>query len=135
MKNKMNDNDLVKMTTHDIQQSGWGVFTQTFIADHAGWLATIGVSGSTLKDTTQGIEGRELPLRDIAVDLKDNEHTAVITVGQNDDNVLVHEVRNVSRISFMNIENDVSTVLQIDAANGQTTTIKVSPPQADTRKL
>jgi len=135
MKNKTNNNDLLKMTTHDIQPSGWGVFTQSFSTEHAGWLATVGVSGSSVKEAIHGVEGRELPLRDIAIDLKDDQHVAVITIGQNDDNVLVHEVRNVSRISLMNIENDPSTLLQIDGANGQTTTLKVSPPLPDTRVL
>jgi len=132
MKSKTSNNDLLKMTTHDIQPSGWGVFTQSFSADHTGWLATVGVSGDSVKEAAHGIEGRDLPLRDVAIDLKDNQHVAVITIGQDDGNLLIHEVRNVSRISLMNIENDPSAVLQIDGANGQTTTLNLDVSAAPT---
>ncbi len=128
MDHQMNsNNDLVKMTTHDIQSSGWGVFAPTFSATHVGWLTSIGISGGKAEHAINAIEGRNLPLRDVTIDLKDNQKTAVITVGHDDDNLLTHEVRNVSRIAVFEIEDDKSVVLQIDDDGGQTTSVKLSP--------
>jgi hypothetical protein len=121
-------NVLVKMTSREIQASGWRSFAPTFTADYAGWLTTIGISGVDENGALNAIESRDLPLREVAMDLKDDQQTAIITVGY-DDNLLTHEVRNVSRIAVIQIEEDQSVVLHFGNAGGQTTTLKVSPTE------
>ena len=115
------------MPTHEILGDQWAEFFQTFTSEHSGWLATIGVEAHhSHHSKTVAIEGRELPLRDIAADLKDKEKTVVITVGGRGDELLTHEVRAVSHVRLTEDENGQESTLHFEAADGGTTTVTVS---------
>jgi hypothetical protein len=120
--------EMVSMSTHEILRDKWVEFFQSFTSDHSGWLVTLGVKARRNNHKAPAIEGRQLPLRDIAADLKDKENTVVITIGGRGDDLLTHEVRTVSHVRLTQAENDPSAILNIEAANGQTTTFTVSAP-------
>jgi len=120
--------EMASMSTHEILRDKWVEFFQTFTSAHNGWLVTLGVNARHNNHNTSGIEGRELPLRDISADLKDKENTIVITIGGRGEDLLTHEVRAVSHVRFSQTENDSGSILDIETADGQTTTLKVSAP-------
>ena len=120
--------EMVAMSTHEILRDKWMEFFQSFSSNHSGWLVTLGINAWHTKRQAAAIEGRQLPLRDIAADLKDKENTVVITIGGRGDDLLTHEVRTVSHVRLTQAENDPSAILNIETANGQTTTLTVSAP-------
>lgn len=123
-------NSAVRMTTREVPITEWPLFFPAFTADYAGWLTTIGVNSDPANksaDAINAIEGRDLPLRDFSFDQKDGEQTIVITAGRERDDLLIHEIQQVKRLSVLQVGDDQSIVLQFSDRDGQTTTVKVSP--------
>ncbi len=121
------------MSTREILRDKWMEFFKSFSSDHSGWPVTLGVKARRNNQKAPAIEGRQLPLRDIAADLKDKENTVVITIGGRGDDLLTHEVRGVLHVRLSQAENDPASILNIEAANGQTTTLTVSAPDSSNK--
>ena len=116
------------MSTRDILRDKWVEFFQSFASEHSGCLVTLRIKARNNNDNAAAIEGRQLPLRDIAADLKDKENTVVITLGGRGDDLLTHEVRTASHVRLSQPEKFPVSILQIEAVNGQTTTLTISAP-------
>ena len=123
-----NSKQTAVMATHEILRDQWMEFFRSFTNDHAGWPVTLAIKGRHNNHGAAAVEGRELPLRDIAADLKDKENTIVITIGGRGEDLLTHEVQGVSHVRLTQAENGPSVVLDIEAGNGQTTTLTASAP-------
>lgn len=118
------------MSTREILSDQWVEFFQTFTSDHDGSLVSIGIRGRQPKRANKAIAGkrevRELALRGISADLKDNEHTVTVTVGVSGDKVLRHAVQTVSHVRLTQTEDGIDSGVQIESANGQMTTVRLS---------
>jgi hypothetical protein len=121
------------MSTREILPDQWVEFFQSFTSDHDGWLVSVGVKGrqpKRAKYITGKREVRELPLRGIAADLKDKEHTVTVTVGTSKDKLLRHAVQTVSHVRLTQTEDGIDSGVQIESVNGQMTTVRLSTLRA-----
>jgi hypothetical protein len=118
----------MNMPTREIPRDEWVKFFQTFTSEHEGWLVSLGLRGRQPGHETADIAVRDLPLREIAADLKDKEHTIVIAVGAHEDDLLRHIVSEVSHVRLTRTKEGTDSALQIESANSQTTTLKLSAP-------
>jgi hypothetical protein len=116
------------MSIHEVLRDQWVEFFQTFTSEHAGELVSLGVDGRQPKHEIVDVEARELPLRGIAADLKDDESTVVISLGLSSDRLLRHSVLSVSHIYVNQTEGGFESALEIESRNGQTTTLNISVP-------
>ena len=116
------------MPTREVPRDKWVKFFRTFTKNHEGWLISLGVRGREPGHETVDIAARDLPLREIAADLKDNEHTVVITLRAHDDDLLRHVVSNVSRVRLTRTKEGTDSALRIESTNSQTTTLKLNAP-------
>ena len=70
------------MSTSEILEDKWSTFFETC-------TAVVITSRKNGRDTN-GVEGRELPLRVITTDLKARNNTVLITIGGRGDDLLAH---------------------------------------------
>src|ERR1041385_6364408 len=121
------------VSTREILPDQWVEFFQTFTSDHDGSLVSVAVKGRQPKRARPNAEKREvreLPLRGIAADLKDKEHTVTVTVGTSSGKLLRHAVQTVSHVRVIQTEDGVQSGVQIVSSNGQKTTVKLSAQRA-----
>jgi hypothetical protein len=123
------------MSTREILRDQWVEFFQNFTDDHNDWLIRIGLKGVQPRRTSAGPvvekkQARDLHLRGISADLKDNENTVTVTVGVSGDKLLRHEVQTVSHVRLIQAENGDDSRVQIESQNGQMTTVRLSPQLA-----
>jgi hypothetical protein len=117
------------MSTREILRDQWVEFFQSFTDDHNDWLVRIGLKGFQPKregHVTEKKQARELHLRGISADLKDNENTVTVTVGVSGDKLLRHEVQTVSHVRLIQTEDGNDSGVQIESLNGQMTTVRLS---------
>ena len=118
------------MSTREILPDQWVEFFQTFTSDHDGSLVSLSIKGRQPKRANKAIAGkrevRDLALRGIAADLKDNEHTVTVTVGVSGDKLLRHAVQTVLHVRLTQSKDGVDSGVQIESVNGQMTTVRLS---------
>lgn len=119
------------MSTREILRDQWVEFLQSFADAHNDWLIRIGLKGVTPKrasgTATEKKQVRDLHLRGISADLKDNEHTVTVTVGVSGDKLLRHEVETVAHVRLLQTEDGIDSGVEIESQNGQTTTVRLTP--------
>src|SRR5260221_12023953 len=69
------------MPTREIPRDKWVEFFKGFSHEHENWQVSLSVKGKDSTHKGGDTEVRKLPLRDISADVKDKEHTIVVTVG------------------------------------------------------
>ncbi len=116
------------MPTREVLRDQWVAFFETFTSEQAGRLVSLGADGRQPNHEIVDIEARELPLREIAADLKDKEDTVVISLGLSDDRLLRHAIASVSHVHVTQTEDGAASTLAIESRNGQTTTLNLSVP-------
>jgi hypothetical protein len=116
------------MPTHEILRDQWVVFLESFSCEHTGRLVSLGMDSIHGEHKIVDIEARELPLRQIAADVKDKENTVVISLGMAGDRLLRHTIQFVSRIRIAQMDDGSDSVIEIEAINGQTTTLNLCVP-------
>jgi len=116
------------MPAHELSRDTWVAFFQTFTHDHLNSLTTMEVDEQRIIRKIAGIEAHELPLREIAADVKDRESTIVITLGSKDDESITHEVREVEHIQLDQNDSKLGATLTFTAKGGDKTTLKISAP-------
>ena len=120
------------MSTREILRDQWVEFFQSFTDDHNDWLVRIGLKGIKPKRSLTGQvmekkQARELHLRGISADLKDNENKVTVTVGVAGDKLLRHEVETVAHVRVIQTEDGNDSGVQIESQNGQMTTVRLTP--------
>jgi hypothetical protein len=118
------------MAKREIVREQWAEFFQTFTTENAGRLVSLGIDGTHEKRESVAIEARELPLREIAVDLKDKENAVVISLGLSEDKLLRHSILAVSHVRVTQTEDGYESALEIESMNHQTTTVNLNTPIA-----
>lgn len=118
------------MPTHEVLRDQWVAFFRAFTAEHLGRMVSLNVQGRQPKYESADIEARELPLRGIAADLKDQENTIVISLGLSSDRLLRHAVPSVSHVRVAQTEDGSDSALAIETRNGQTTTLNLDGSSA-----
>src|ERR1700690_930933 len=118
------------MPTREIPRDKWVEFFEGFTTDHDSWLVSLNVKDQGADHQAGDTEARRLPLREIAADIKDKEHTIVISVGTSSDEMMWHEIEAVSHVYITQTEGGVDSALLVEARNGQATTLKLSKPAA-----
>jgi hypothetical protein len=114
------------MTTSTIQREAWEAFFPAFSSLHSNQLVSLGVDGKQpMHDAVEHV-AREMPLRDISVDLKERESTVVISLGLSQDKLLRHSIASVSEVRVVQSEAGTDSALEIETMNGQTTTLNLS---------
>ena len=83
------------MPTREIPRDKWVEFFEGFTTDHDSWLVSLNVKDQGADHQAGDTEARRLPLREIAADIKDKEHTIVISVGTSSDEMMRHEIEAV----------------------------------------
>ncbi len=116
------------MPIREVLRDQWVALFQTFTSEHAGQLVSLGVNGRQPKHEIVDIEAHELPLREIAADLKDKENTVVISLGLSSDKLLRHSIQSVSHVRVAWTEDGSESALEIESMNGQTTTLNLGAP-------
>ena len=111
------------MPTREVSRDNWVEFFGTFASTHNGQMVNLAVDGSHPDSAIMAIEGRELPLREIAADLKDGENGVVISVGVSSDKLLRHFIQSVAHVRVAQTQDGSDSTLTIEAVNGQTTTL------------
>lgn len=117
------------MIKREILRAQWMEFFQTFTSDYAGRLVNFGNDGIEDRHTHHeigDIESRELPLRDLAADLKDGENTLVISLVLSSDQVLRHTIQCVSHVWVTQTENGAVVALGIQSKNGHMMRLNIS---------
>lgn len=123
--------EITTMSTREILRDQWVEFFQSFTDDHSDWLVRIGLKGVQPKRASTGQvmekrQARELHLRGISADLKDNENTVTVTVGVTGDKLLRHEVQTVAHVRLIQTDAGDDSGVQIESQNGQMTTVRLS---------
>jgi hypothetical protein len=116
------------MSTHEILRDQWVEFFQIFTKDHDGGLVRIGrkrIQTTHAGPATEKKQTRELHLRAISADLKNDETTITVTVGADGDKLLRHEVETVSHVRLIQTADGSDSGVQIESENGQMTTVKL----------
>jgi Family of unknown function (DUF5335) len=116
------------MPTNEIPRPQWAAFFTTFTTEHDGWLTSLTVTGRQRHRGATVIDGREMPLRSITIDLSAREEKVVITMGGRGDDLLTHSVEQATRVSLSQREANSNPLLLIEAKNGQTTVLAVNAP-------
>ena len=116
------------MAIQELSRDQWVSYFQTFTRDHANSLTTVEVDEQRIIRKLAGIEAHELPLREIAADMKDKEHTIVITLGAKDDESITHEVLDVEHIHVDQDDSNLGATLTFEAKGGSKTTLKIAAP-------
>lgn len=114
------------MTKREVLRDQWAEFFQTFAATHIGQLVSLGIDGTHARHETIDLQARELPLREIAVDMKDQENTVVISLGLTEDKLLRHSILSVAHVRVIQSEDGPESGLEIESMNHQTTTVNLS---------
>jgi len=114
------------MQTREIFRKTWAEFFQDFTSDHAGNLVNLEIKGWQPGQQQVDTEARSLPLRDISADLKDNENSVMIAVGEDANVLLRHEIEKVSHVRLIQSDSGIDTGLQIVSSNGQTATLELT---------
>ena len=120
------------MPTREVSRDQWAAFFEVFTAKHLDRLVSLGIEGEPPKYESTDIEARELPLREVAADLKDRENTVVISLGLSSDKLLRHAIPSVSRVRVAQTEDGSDSTLTIESRNGQTTTLNLDVSAAPT---
>jgi hypothetical protein len=113
------------MATREILRDQWVVFLESFSHEHAGRLVSLGMDSVHAEQKIVNIESREMPLRQIAADIKDKESTVAISLGMAGDRLLRHTIQSVSRIRIAQTDDGSDSVVEIESMNGQTTTLNL----------
>ena len=117
--------EIITMSTREIPRDKWVEFFQGFTTEHENWLVSLNVKEKQGDHKAGDTEVRKLPLREVAADVKDKEHTIVITVGSSSDELMRHEIEAVSHVHVTQTEEGTDSALIIESSNGQTTTLKL----------
>ena len=118
------------MPTREVLRDQWVAFFQTFTTEHVGRLVSLNVDGKQPKHESAGIEARELPLREIAADLKDRANIIMISLGLSNVKLLRHAIPSVTHVRVAQREDGSDSALAIETRNGQTTTLNLDVPAA-----
>src|SRR5437870_4650709 len=111
------------MPTREIPRQEWKGFLEGFSRQHAQAPATLEVFGAELGDQT---EARELPLVGVAIEEKGSEAGSLeILLGDRPDSNLTHSVTGVERIHLRSGESGGEEDLEIEAADGTKTLLRV----------
>ena len=94
------------MVTIEILRDKWAEFFQSYTNDHSGSLVTVGSEGRGNNRKLGEVEGRELPLRSVVLSVNNKQNALVITIGGRGDDLLTHELRNVSHVRLTQEETD-----------------------------
>ena len=111
------------MPTREIPRQEWKSFLADFSRRHAEVPATLEVFAEELGDRT---EARELPLVGIGIEEKGSEAGSLeILLGDRPDSNLTHKVTGVERIYLLSGESGGEEDLEIEAADGTKTLLRV----------
>jgi Family of unknown function (DUF5335) len=116
------------MPTREIPRDKWVQYFEGFTTDHDSWLVSLHIKDKDADHKAGDTEARKLPLREISADVKDKEHTIVITVGTSGDEMMRHEIEAVSHVHITQTEDGIDSALLIEGRDGQATTLKLSMP-------
>ncbi len=106
------------MQERQIPPNRWRDFFDTFSTQHKDWIATIEIG--------ERVEARELPLVGVSADLKGSEPKAIeIEVGRDPSDRLTHIVDEAERVLFRQSEDEAQLELEIEAADGEKTTVRL----------
>src|SRR5579859_4239898 len=105
------------MTTREVLRDQWVAFFEGFTGEHADSLVSLSLDGQQPQHDVVDVEARVLPLREIAVDLKDKESTIVISLGLYSDKLLRHAISLVSHIRITQTEDGSDSALAIESMN------------------
>lgn len=114
------------MPMHEIRRDEWVAFFEAFTTENAGKLVSFSVVSSQSKYEAIGTEVRQLPLREIAADVKDKESTIVISVGLSEDRLMRHSIQPVAHIRVTRAENGPVSTIDIEAVSGTVTTLSMA---------
>jgi hypothetical protein len=106
------------MQTREIPRDEWAAFFDSFSRQHEGWLATVEVLG---KEIGAQVEARELALRGITAELKGDEDTISIILGETPKDHITHIITGPSHVRLEQTESGAHEALQIESASGVTT--------------
>ncbi len=114
------------MPTREIPRDKWVEFFKDFSHEHENWQVSLSVKGKDSTHKGGDTEVRKLPLRDISADVKDKEHTIVVTVGTTGAEMMRHEIEAASTVKVTQTEDGIDSDLQIESKSGETTTLKLA---------
>lgn len=109
------------MQTREIPRDEWAAFFDSFSRQHEGWLATVEVLG---KEIGAQVEARELALRGITAELKGDEDTISIILGETPEDHITHIITGPSHVRLEQTESGAHEALQIESASGVTTLLR-----------
>ena len=106
------------MQAREIPQSAWRDFLDNLSTLHEDWITTI--------QNGDRVEARELPLVGIGFDEKGSGSREIeIEVGGDPSDQLTHIIEGPHRLLFSQTEDESRLELEIDAAHGQKTVVRL----------
>lgn len=106
------------MPTQEIPVDNWPGFFDQFSRQHVGWRATVEVLSSELGAE---MEARDSPLVGISADLKDQERSIAITLGETGARHLTHIISNPKYVRLKQTDEGADEALAIESSDGVTT--------------
>lgn len=116
------------MSKIELPRDQWVEYFEAFTTTHQGQPSSIGIDGRQPTPELIEVAVRQVPLREVAVDLKDHESTIVISLGLSEDRLLRHAIQAVSRVSVTSDTSGEDAAIEIETTNGQTTTLHLGVP-------
>lgn len=113
------------MPTHELRRDEWVAFFEAFTTENAGHLVSFGVDSTEPKYEAIGAKVHQLPLREIAADIKDKESAIVISVGLSEDRLMRHSIQPVAHIRVTQTENGPVSTIDFEAVSGTVTTLSL----------
>jgi len=113
--------------TEEIEQSRWAEYLAEFTRENRGAHARLEVMG---EGVGRQIETEDRPFDGVAADLKDRERTVWLHFGSTTDDHLAHGIPKVRAIRALGPQGGTGAVLEIEAEDGTTTLLELTPPGA-----
>lgn len=106
------------MPTQEIPPHDWPGFFDQFSRQHQGWRVTVEVLSS---DIGAQLEARDSPLVGISADLKDQERSIAIIVGESGARHLTHIVSDPKYVRLKQTNEGADEALAMESSDGVTT--------------
>ena len=114
------------MQTYEIPRDRWPVDVMAFGETHRRWLASVEVLDDEMGAQP---EVRDLPLEGISVEPPDKGALVSIFMVRSPDDHLTHQIQNPTHIRIEQSEDDREAAMQIEAADGTSTIVRLVPPR------